>query len=192
MAGKQQVASSKGVAPVSGFERQVEKFKRAYMYGKDLKVTVDADKDEFRQVAAATARSMTGAVSTVEFLGADGGVVAISMPDPTKDGNRKNVPAGLIGKLADAGVEITDYTETVTVFKLSGPFVAFIRKIIAENYTSKGQAVPEDIKESSSMKLSDAGVKKLVKMLKSEDDKEVQLAEQILDACINDPTVNVR
>ena len=186
------VASSKSVIPAKGFEKQVESFKRAYLYFNDLQAQIEADKREFREVAIATARSCTGPVKTVEFLGADGGVVPVTIKDPLAAGNRVNVPKGLEGELADSGVSLADYTDTVSTFVLSGDFVPFIRQLIAENYTSKGQPVPDGIEEKSATKLTEDGAKKLLAMLKSENEAEIKTAEKILDACISSPSVSVR
>jgi len=189
------VANAKGIVPLTGFEEQVEKFARAFHYLSDLEEQVESTKKEFREVANSTARSVDGHVSSVEIQGADGTVVPVSLSDPDKKGNRNQISQDTQSALAKLGFNLDslDVSETETTMKLTGSFVSWMRGLLAENYTSKGQAIPDEITEKTVTRLTAKGVAKLEKMLaEPKDDNERKAAELLLGKGIKAAAVTVK
>lgn len=164
------IPDGRGVIPVQGYEEQVKEFKTNLRFFERLGKQIDAAKDFFRSLTDQVLEKVSGEVSRVEFLAEDGSVVPVTLPDPSKAGNRTLVKPELISEVIKLGVSMDELavTESETVYVLTGGFAKWFEdSVLVPNYVSAGLPIPDEIDKKVSTRLSEAGIKKLQEMATS-------------------------
>jgi len=177
------MADGKRIIPITGKEKQVDKFKRAALFYKDLEAQMAADKETFRKLAAEQLDKEVGDVGILEFHGTDGASVVVGVTNLDAAGNRTGLTDKVKADAAKLGGDLDDYTEVIDTMTVKGAeWVGWLRTFLAANFTSKGQPIPKAFKESSKTVISDAGLEKLRTMRDTGNETEQALARLILAA----------
>jgi hypothetical protein len=175
--------SNKRIVPLTGKEKQVDKFTRAYRFQKDLAAQLDTDKQAFRKLANAQLDQEVGDVGSFEFHGSDGSTVSVGVTNLDAVGNRNKLDDKVKTAVAKLGGNIEDYTEVVETMTVKGPeWVGWLRAFLAANFTSKGNPIPDAFTETDKRIISDAGLEKLRTLRDTGEETEQTMARLILAA----------
>lgn len=175
------IPNGKGVILVQGFDEEVQRYALNHKFAAQLGEAVSNDKDLFRKLAKEAAAKADGEVRRVEFINGSKEAVKVSIPDPSLDGNRVNLSAETLKKLANLGVSVDELgvAETAVSFVLTGPWVKFMQDVLA-NYAAQGVEPPDGAELIEKTRLSAEGIERLKELAERADSKQIREAATLL------------
>lgn len=171
-----------GALPVPGYEGLVEAYKQKAETLKWIKKEVDSIKQDFR-AAARNVAAQHPSVTSLAFQAPDG-VVKVSLPDITMEGNRTTIKPEDVADAAQRGLDLTPHIESTKSYVLRGDFVEWIDTLLSQ-WAEQGVQIPEGLEEKVITKLSAEGAKELKAQAESGD----AVAAEAIKQFTKDPSV---